>query len=85
MGARAEERCAGAAPSTGLRPTVEGCLGRLLLLCAAFGRPLGSVVRVLGTAPDGLGAVRRGPCTGVSVERLMPCLAGPGRLLRVAC
>jgi hypothetical protein len=28
--------------------------------------------------------VRREPCAGVSVGRLMPCLAGPGRLLRVA-
>ena len=81
MGARAEEWCAGAAPCTGLRPTVEGCLGRLLLLCAAFGRALGSVVRVLGTAPDGLGAFcglleRRAVCCvlhGNSVERWTCC------------
>ena len=50
----------------------------------------GGVVAAVGTRapvalpPEGPGRGRE-PCAGVSVGRLMPCLAGPGRLLRVAC
>ena len=43
-------------------------------------------VGLVGVAlpPEGPGRWRE-PCAGVAVGRLMPCLAGPGRLLRVAC